>query len=99
GSLFIGYVLAALSMGTSYTTFHNAGVLAPILILGVPLYDTFFVMLIRYRKGLSPFLGSRDHFALRLEKMGFSRPQIVVIAVVASIILSTFAWLTTRIWF
>ena len=99
GSLFIGYVLAALSMGTSYTTLHNAGVLAPILILGVPLYDTFFVMLLRYRKGISPFLGSRDHFALRLEKMGFSRRQIVAIATVASVILSTFAWLTTRIWF
>jgi UDP-GlcNAc:undecaprenyl-phosphate GlcNAc-1-phosphate transferase len=99
GSLFIGYVLAALSLGTEYSLEHNAGVIAPILILGVPLYDTFFVMLIRYRKGLSPFLGSRDHFALRLEKMGFTRVQIVWIAIVTSVVLSFSAWLTTRIWF
>jgi len=99
GSLFIGYVLAALSMGTQYSTEHNAGVIAPILILGVPLYDTFFVMLIRMRKGRSPFLGSKDHFALRLEKMGYSRLQIVAIALTASLTLSFCAWLTTRIWF
>lgn len=99
GSLFVGYVLASLSLGTEYTTLHNAGVLAPILILGVPLYDTFFVMLIRYRKGLSPFLGSKDHFALRLEKIGYSRAQIVWLSIGASVLLSLCAWLTTRIWF
>lgn len=99
GSLFIGYVLASLSLGTNYTALHNAGVFAPILILGVPLYDTLFVMLIRYRKGLSPFLGSKDHFALRLERMGFSRKQIVAVAIGTSLILSICAWFTTRIWF
>lgn len=99
GSLFIGYVLASLSLGTSYTTYHNAALFAPILILGVPIYDTFFVMLIRYRKGLNPFLGSRDHFALRLEKMGFSRAEIVMIAITVSMILNFCAWLTTWIWF
>lgn len=99
GSLFIGYVLASLSLGTSYTTFHNAGVLAPILILGVPLYDTLFVMYLRYKKGMSPFLGSKDHFALRLEKMGLDRAYIVSLAIYATLFLSTCAWLTTIIWF
>ncbi len=99
GSLFLGYVLATLSLGTTYTTFHNAGVLAPILILGVPLYDTFYVMLIRHRKGLSPFLGSKDHFALRLEKLGFSRKSILYIAIGISASLAFCAWLTTWIWF
>ncbi len=99
GSLLIGYVLATLSLGTEYTTLHNAGVFAPVLILGVPLYDTFFVMLIRYRKGLSPFLGSKDHFALRLEKLGLPRHKILWIALGISVILSYCAWLTTRIWF
>lgn len=99
GSLFIGYVLASLSLGTEYTTLHNAAVFAPILILGIPLFDTFFVMWIRYRKGISPFLGSKDHFALRLEKIGFSRHKILTITLATSIILSFFAWLTTRIWF
>ena len=99
GSLFIGFVLAALSLGTSYTTLHNAGVLAPILILGIPIYDTFFVMLLRLRKGLSPFKGSKDHFALRLEKVGFTRPQIMWIAIGATSLLSLCAWATTRIWF
>ncbi|OGR83697.1 MAG: hypothetical protein A2901_07160 [Elusimicrobia bacterium RIFCSPLOWO2_01_FULL_54_10] len=99
GSLFIGFVLAALSLGTEYSTEHNAGIIAPILILGVPIYDTFFVAWLRYRKGKSPFMGSKDHFALRLEKMGFTRHQIVSIAVGVTVTLSFAAWLTTRIWF
>lgn len=99
GSLFIGYVLAALSMGTPYSTLHNAGVLAPILILGVPLYDTIFVMILRTQKGISPFLGSKDHFALRLEKLGFSRRQVVAISAFSAVALSICAWLTTQIWF
>lgn len=99
GSLFIGYVLASLSLGTDYTRTHNAAVLAPLLILGVPIYDTFFVMYLRYKKGLSPFLGSKDHFALRLEKMGFPRKQIVWIAIKTALLLSVCAWLTTYVWF
>lgn len=99
GSLLLGFVLASLSLGTSYSTFHHAGVLAPILILGVPIYDTLFVMLIRYKKGRSPFLGSRDHFALRLEKMGFNRKEIVLVSVAVSVVLSFCAWITTWVWF
>jgi len=99
GSLFIGFVLGAVSLGTEYSYEHNASVIAPLLILGVPLYDTLFVMLIRYRKGISPFLGSRDHFALRLEKIGFTRPQIVFISIMVSVMLGFCAWLTSRIWF
>lgn len=99
GSLLIGFILGALSLGTEYSKEHNAGVIAPLLILGVPIYDTFFVSLLRFRKGMSPFKGSKDHFALRLEKMGFTRRQIVTIAFLASLALSFAAWLTTRIWF
>src|SRR5439155_23660901 len=43
GSLLTGFMLAALSLGTSYTHVNNAGVFAPILILGVPIYDTILV--------------------------------------------------------
>ncbi len=99
GSLFIGFVLAALSLGTSYTTIHNAGVLAPILILGIPIYDTVFVMILRLRKGMSPFQGSKDHFALRLEKMGIPRPHIVGLSILVTALSCYLAYTTIHIWF
>lgn len=97
GSITIGFILAALSMGTSYTRLNEVGLFAPLLILAIPIYDTALVMFIRSRKGISPFLGSKDHFALRLEAMGFSRPNILAITYSASIILATGAYLVTRL--
>ncbi|RMH54452.1 MAG: undecaprenyl/decaprenyl-phosphate alpha-N-acetylglucosaminyl 1-phosphate transferase [Candidatus Hydrogenedentota bacterium] len=72
GSQTLGFFLAAGTIMGSYTTFNNIALLAPVLILGVPIYDTILVILFRLRKGRSPFRGSEDHVALRLKKMGFS---------------------------
>lgn len=97
GSMTLGFVLASVAMGTSYTKFNPLGVYAPLFILLVPMYDTFYVMGIRIRKGQSPFLGSRDHFALRLEAMGFGRHQIVALASAAACVLSLCAFIITRV--
>lgn len=97
GSLFIGFVLASLSLGTSYTQVNDVGLFAPILILGIPIYDTMLVMFYRIIQNKSPFLGSKDHFALRLEAMGFTRKQILTIACVASIVLAIIAFVSTRV--
>ena len=49
GSLFIGYVLGALSLGTEYSTEHNAAILAPIVIgtlvgMALPLEQNFMAI-------------------------------------------------------
>jgi UDP-GlcNAc:undecaprenyl-phosphate GlcNAc-1-phosphate transferase len=95
GSLVNGFVLAALSLGTSYTRTNNLGVFAPIFILGLPLYDTFLVIYLRFMKGQSPFLGSKDHFALRLEAFGFLREEILVISYAAAMFLAFAAYEVT----
>ena len=95
GSMLLGFLLAGISMGTKYSEVNNLGVFAPLFILLVPMYDTFFVMYLRLRKGLSPFLGSKDHFALRLEEVGYSRRQIVVMAALAAAFLGICAFLVT----
>lgn len=96
GSLLLGFLLAGVSLGTRYSDVNPAGVYAPLLILLVPIYDTFFVMILRLIKGKSPFMGSRDHFALRLEQMGYSRPQIVLIAAGMAAGLGFCAFLATQ---
>ncbi len=97
GSLLIGFLLAGISLGTRYSDVNDAGVFAPLLILFVPAFDTFFVSLLRLNQGKSPFLGSRDHFALRLEKMGFARGKIVLMAGAAAAFMSFCAFLVTQL--
>jgi len=95
GSLFIGFILASISLGARYSDVNNVGVFAPILILFVPVFDTFFVSILRLNQGRSPFLGSRDHFALRLERLGFLRGHVVLMAALAAGFFSFCAFLAT----
>src|SRR2546425_3055686 len=87
GSLFVGLMLGALAMVRKYATVNPVAVLAPVLILGVPVFDTLFVMYVRWRRSLPMFLGSLDHFALRLRQLQLSVPQVVVASYVASVVL------------
>lgn len=97
GSLFCGFTLALVAMGTKYTEVNPLGVYAPLFILAVPIYDTFFVSFMRLRRGHSPFIGSRDHFALRLEKIGLSRHRVVFLAALAALLFSILAFLITQV--
>lgn len=80
GSLFIGLNLGALAMIGRYTEHNPVAVVVPVVILGVPIFDTIFVMYIRRRRGVSMFLGSPDHFPLRLREWAFSTRQTVLLS-------------------
>jgi UDP-GlcNAc:undecaprenyl-phosphate GlcNAc-1-phosphate transferase len=80
GSLFIGLMLGALAMLGKYTILHPVSLLAPVLILGVPIFDTLFVMYIRALRRIPVFLGSHDHFALRLRRLALTVPQVVALS-------------------
>jgi UDP-GlcNAc:undecaprenyl-phosphate GlcNAc-1-phosphate transferase len=97
GSQFLGFVLAALSLGTSYTKINEIALYSPILILGVPIYDTFYVMYLRILSGKSPFLGSKDHLALRLASAGLSRKDVTLLLWGISIVLSFAAFLISNV--
>jgi UDP-GlcNAc:undecaprenyl-phosphate GlcNAc-1-phosphate transferase len=94
GSMFLGFTLAALSIGNtvgSYTKTNFFGFLAPVLIFGVPIFDTLLVMFFRLRRGQSMFHGSNDHYAIRLKKVGWSVRRIVVASYAVSALLSAWA--------
>ena len=76
GSLFIGFTLASLSMIGAYTSHSIFGVITPIAILFVPIFDVTLCSIARLRKGISPLQGSPDHFALRLKSKGWSASRI-----------------------
>ena len=80
GSMFIGLMLGALAMNNSYTRENLVASLAPVVILGVPIFDMLFVMYVRYRRGLPVMRGSPDHFALRLRKWRLSTRHTVLLS-------------------
>ena len=96
GSTFLGFMLAALSMGTSYSAHSAYGFLAPLFILGLPLFDTAFVILARLLKHKNPLKGSNDHIALRLKKLGWPLYEILAAFAAAGILLNSFAYALTE---
>jgi UDP-GlcNAc:undecaprenyl-phosphate GlcNAc-1-phosphate transferase len=87
GSMFIGLILGALSMIGTYTQHNVIACFAPAIILGIPLFDTLFVIYIRWRRGMPIIYGSPDHFALRLRKWHLSTRQTVLLSYLANSIL------------
>jgi len=88
GSLFIGLNLGALAMIGSYTEHNQVALVVPVIILGVPIFDTLFVMYIRRCRGISMFLGSPDHFALRLRAWALTRKQTVLLSYATAALLA-----------
>lgn len=84
GSLVVGYLLAVCAI---LVTFYNPelrqtpfGVLVPLVVFAVPLYDIASVIFRRYRTGVSIFRPDRRHFSHRLVDLGMS-PKAAVLTI------------------
>lgn len=90
GSLFIGFLLAALSITSSYVVPQSASMipaLMPLLVLSLPIFDTLSVIIIRLRERRPIFEGDRRHFSHRLVDLGMTpRGAVVFIYLVAATI-------------
>lgn len=97
GSLFVGFMLAALSLNAGYTRHNLLALFSPILILGLPLFDLALVSYIRWTKGRHIIYGSPDHFALRLQRWKLSVPEVVAVAYSAGILLGAAALIMSQV--
>src|SRR5215813_7806547 len=97
GSLFIGFMLAALSMNAGYTRANLLAVTSPVLILGIPLFDLTLVMWARWRNGIPMMKGSPDHFALRLRRIKLSVRETAVTTYIIGALLSGVALLMSQV--
>jgi len=80
GAMFLGFLMATLSLKIRP---EGAGFpvswLVPILILGVPVFDTSLVSISRARRGLVPFTSpGKDHTAHRLSNLGLGHRGAVL---------------------
>jgi UDP-GlcNAc:undecaprenyl-phosphate GlcNAc-1-phosphate transferase len=87
GSMFLGFMIGALAINGAYTERDVLGFLTPIVILGIPIFDTCQVMIARWRKGLPIYRGSPDHYALRLLVAGLSVRGVICLSYGAAAIL------------
>ncbi len=88
GSLVVGFLLAVLTVRTTY---YDAGdpeyalgggwyaVFMPVIVLAIPLYDFLSVTLIRLKQKRSPFVGDQQHFSHRLVARGLSKRGAVIV--------------------
>jgi UDP-GlcNAc:undecaprenyl-phosphate/decaprenyl-phosphate GlcNAc-1-phosphate transferase len=80
GAMFLGFLMATLGLKIrpEGATFP-ASWLVPILILGVPIFDTTLVSISRSRRGLVPFTSpGKDHTAHRLSNLGLGHRGAVL---------------------
>lgn len=73
GVQFVGYTLAVLSI------LGSAKVAIALLVLGVPIIDTFWIIVRRATRGRSPFAPDRSHIHHRLLDLGLSHRDTVLV--------------------
>lgn len=94
GSLVVGFLLAFLTVRTTYIGGDVGGdggvqaasgawygVLMPLCVLAVPLYDFVSVCVIRVSQGKSPLVGDQQHFSHRLRARGLSVRQTLLVII------------------
>ena len=79
GATFLGYALAVLSIQGGFKSYAVISFAVPLLIFGLPIFDTAFAMLRRLLTGRSVMSPDRGHIHHRLVDMGFSQKQSVFI--------------------
>ncbi len=78
-SNFLGFTMSVVSMLGFAKGYTMLAIVAPVLVLGVPIFDTAFAMIRRILKGQPPLKPDGAHIHHRLIKHGFSQRQAVLI--------------------
>ena len=77
GAMFLGYIMALLSIEGLFKFHTVVSFLIPLSIFGLPLFDTGFAFFRRILHGKSPFSSDRGHIHHRLIDMGFNQKNSV----------------------
>ncbi|MGB9723462.1 MAG: MraY family glycosyltransferase [Chloroflexia bacterium] len=104
GSLFLGFILAALGIKLRFPSPPfpaNADLITwmiPVLVLGIPIFDTTLVTISRLRRGRNPLTSpGKDHLSHRLVARGMSRREAVLVIYVLAFALGMAAILVSAV--
>jgi UDP-GlcNAc:undecaprenyl-phosphate GlcNAc-1-phosphate transferase len=98
GALFLGFILAAVGIKLRFpdnVTFVTW--MVPVLVMGLPIFDTTLVIISRLRRRLNPATTpGKDHVSHRLVAAGMTRREAVLTLYVVSFILGVLATFVTQ---
>ncbi|WP_334109890.1 MraY family glycosyltransferase [Thermodesulfitimonas autotrophica] len=97
GAMFIGFILSCGAIIGVAKTATAVTLITPAVILGIPLLDTLFAILRRYKNGRHIFRPDREHLHHRLLAIGLSHRGAVLVVYTVSAILGLSAILLTRL--
>lgn len=97
GSMFFGYMLAGISVIGAVKSAATIALIVPILALGLPILDTTFAIIRRYRGGVPIFKPDKGHLHHRLLDLGFTQRQAVLLMYVISALLGLSAVALTEV--
>lgn len=91
GSMFLGFILAGMSIQGTVKYATTIILFIPLLIIGLPLYDTLVTMLRRFIQGSSIMSPDRQHFHHRMLSLGLNQKQVALISYAINILLGILA--------
>lgn len=91
GAMFLGFLLATVSVVGLTKSVTAVSVFVPLVILGVPLTDTAFAILRRYQRHRPIFQADREHLHHLLLVLGLSHRQAVLVVYGLSVLLGASA--------
>jgi UDP-GlcNAc:undecaprenyl-phosphate GlcNAc-1-phosphate transferase len=98
GAMFLGFLMATLALKLRPACPPPASWLVPVLILGVPIFDTTLVSISRSRRGLVPFTTpGKDHTAHRLSNLGLHQRGAVLLLYSLGLIFGAAALALSRV--
>lgn len=96
GALFLGFMLAAITIEGVMKSVATIAIVAPILILSVPIFDTTFAIFRRLLNGQSISAADKGHLHHRLLNRGYSQKKSVLILYGISAVFGIFAILVSQ---
>jgi UDP-GlcNAc:undecaprenyl-phosphate GlcNAc-1-phosphate transferase len=78
GSMLLGFVLAGVAISGVLKTTAAIALVAPLLVLAIPILDTSFVILKRLKHGLPVYSADRSHFHHRFFTIGWGQRRTVL---------------------
>lgn len=94
GSMFIGYLLAAVTLMGTFKGNAAVIILGPVLALSFPIFETLVSMIRRLIRGMPVFAGDRYHTHHRLLAKGLSKRRAVLTLYGVSLVLGGAAFLS-----
>ncbi|MFA4906616.1 MAG: MraY family glycosyltransferase [Candidatus Margulisiibacteriota bacterium] len=91
GSYFLGFILAAASIIGVFKTTLVVALIIPLLILGVPIFDTIFAIGRRLREKKNPFAADNKHIHHLLLRAGLNQKEAVLAIYIVCVLLSAIA--------